>query len=42
LSQPLPAYALVRVYDGQAVIEDLIVGDRSIHDWLKDMPSKEP
>lgn len=32
----LPAYALVRILDGDAVIEDLIVGDRSIHDWLKD------
>lgn len=34
MSQPLPAYALVRVLHGRAVIEDLIVGDRSIHDWL--------
>lgn len=32
----LPAYALVRILDGDAVIEDLIVGDRSIHYWLKD------
>ncbi len=32
----LPAYALVRILDGNAVIEDLIVGDRSIHDWLND------
>ncbi|MCB0765009.1 MAG: GDYXXLXY domain-containing protein [Flavobacteriales bacterium] len=30
----LPAYALVRVLDGQGVIEDLMVGDRSIHQWL--------
>lgn len=35
VQQPLPAYALVRVYNGEAVIEDLIVGDRSIQDWLK-------
>lgn len=32
----LPAYAQVRILDGDAVIEDLIVGDRSIHDWIKD------
>lgn len=35
VQQPLPAYALVRVYEGEAVIEDLIIGDRSIEDWLK-------
>lgn len=35
VQQPLPAYALVRVYNGEAVVEDLIVGDRSIQDWLK-------
>jgi uncharacterized membrane-anchored protein len=34
--QPLPAYAVVRVYQGEAVIEDLIVGDKSIHEWLKE------
>lgn len=39
VSQPLPAYAVVRVYKGQAVIEDLIVGERSIHDWLEEVPS---
>lgn len=32
----LPAYALVRVLEGCGIIEDLIVGDRSIHDWLKE------
>jgi uncharacterized membrane-anchored protein len=31
----LPAYALVRVLDGQAVIEDLIVGDRPIREWVE-------
>ncbi len=36
VSQPLPAFALVRVYEGEAVIEDLIVGDRSIHAWLNE------
>lgn len=40
VSQPLPAYALVRVYKGQAVIEDLIVGEKSIHEWLKEIPSQ--
>ena len=34
VTQPLPAYAKVRVYSGEAVIEDLIVSDRSIHEWL--------
>lgn len=33
---PLPAYALVRVLNGRAVIEDLVVGDRPIHEWLKE------
>jgi uncharacterized membrane-anchored protein len=31
----LPAYALVRVLDGQAVIEDLIVGDRPLREWVE-------
>lgn len=34
MTEPLPAYAQVRVYNGEAVIEDLIVGDKSIHEWL--------
>lgn len=34
--EELPSFALVRVLDGRAVIEDLIVGDRSIQAWLKD------
>jgi len=34
--EALPSFALVRVLDGRAVIEDLIVGDRSIQAWLKD------
>ncbi|MBK9176483.1 MAG: GDYXXLXY domain-containing protein [Flavobacteriales bacterium] len=37
---PLPAYALVRVLNGRAVIEDLIVGNRSIHEWLKEPEEK--
>lgn len=36
LIQPLPSHALVRILDGEAVIQDLIVGDRSIHEWLTD------
>jgi len=36
MAQPLPAYAQVRVLDGRAVIEDLIVDERSIHEWLAD------
>lgn len=37
-SDPLPAHAVVRVLDGRAVIEDLIVGGRPIQDWLRDQP----
>lgn len=33
--QPRPAHAVVRVLDGEAVIEDLVVDGRSIHEWLK-------
>lgn len=36
VSQPLPTYALVRVYEGEAVIEDLIIGGRSIDDRLNE------
>ena len=42
MTQPLPAYALVRVFDGQAVIEDLIVGDKSIHQWMNELPASTP
>ncbi|MBK6371274.1 MAG: GDYXXLXY domain-containing protein [Flavobacteriales bacterium] len=34
----LPSYAEVRILSGEAVITDLIVGDRSIHEWLKEVP----
>lgn len=37
----LPTYAVVRILNGEAVIEDLIVGDRSIHAWLKEPPANE-
>ena len=36
-AEPLPAYAVVRVLDGEVVITDLVVGERSIHEWLKEM-----
>lgn len=37
--EPLPAYAVVRVLNGEAVIEDLVVGDRSIQQWMnEDLP----
>ena len=36
LIQPLPAHALVRVLDGKAVVEDLIIDGRSIHEWLSE------
>lgn len=43
VSQPLPAYAAVRILDGDAVIEDLVVGERSIYEWLKeDEPRSAP
>ncbi len=32
----LPSYAVVRVLDGEAVIEDLRVGDRSIKEWIRE------
>jgi uncharacterized membrane-anchored protein len=35
-SDPLPAHAVVRVLDGKAVIEDLVVDGRPIQDWLID------
>jgi uncharacterized membrane-anchored protein len=41
LVQPLPSHAVVRILNGRAVIEDLVVGGRSIHEWLKDMPASE-
>jgi len=38
--EPLPAHAVVRVLRGKGVVEDLVVGDRSIHKWLG-MPTDE-
>jgi len=32
----LPSYAVVRVLNGAAVIEDLRVGDRSIQEWMRE------
>lgn len=34
----LPAYAVVRVLEGRTVITDLVVGDKSIHEWLMEAP----
>lgn len=42
VAQPLPAYAAVRILNGEAVIEDLIVGDKSIYEWLKEEPKNIP
>lgn len=39
MGEPLPAHAVVRVLGGDAVIDDLIVGNRSIHEWLKEQPA---
>ena len=38
----LPAYAVVRVLEGRTVITDLVVGDKSIHEWLKEAPRGTP
>ena len=32
----LPAYAVVRILEGEGVIEDLVIGDRSIQLWLQE------
>lgn len=42
VSQPLPAFAVVRILNGEAVIEDLVVGDKSIYEWLKEEPRVVP
>ncbi|MBL7964866.1 MAG: GDYXXLXY domain-containing protein [Flavobacteriales bacterium] len=34
--EPLPAHAVVRVLNGDAVIEDLVVGDKSIQEWMNE------
>jgi uncharacterized membrane-anchored protein len=38
--EPLPAYAVVRVLNGKAVIEDLVIGDRPLKEWLKEFHAK--
>lgn len=30
------AYALVRVYHGEAIVQDLIIGNKPIHQWIKE------
>lgn len=37
---PLPAYAMVRLLDGQPVLEDLIVADRPLREWLAASPEE--
>jgi uncharacterized membrane-anchored protein len=39
--QPRPAHAVVRVLDGEAVIEDLVVDGRSIHEWLQELQADQ-
>lgn len=39
---PMPAHAVVHVLNGESVITDLVVGGRSIHEWLKDPPQPVP
>ncbi len=34
-SAPLPAHAVVRVHEGRAVVEDLVVGGRPLRAWLE-------
>ena len=38
--EPLPAYAVVRVWNGKAVIEDLVIGNRPLKEWLKEFHAK--
>ena len=38
--EPLPAYAVVRVLDGKAVIENLVIGDRPLKEWLEEFHAK--
>jgi len=38
--EPLPAYAVVRVLNGKAVVEDLVIGDRPVKDWLEEFHAK--
>lgn len=33
-ADPLPAHAVVRVLNGRAVVEDLVVGGKPLHQWL--------
>jgi uncharacterized membrane-anchored protein len=40
--QPLPAHAVVRVLDGKAVVEDLIVDGRPVKSWLLELQAKAP
>lgn len=35
VSPGLPAHAVVRVFQGEAVIQDLIVDGKPLHEWLK-------
>ena len=39
-STPLPAHVVVRILHGGSVITDLVVGGRSIHEWLQDPPGE--
>ena len=34
--EPMEAYVLVRVYKGEAVVEDLVVGGKPIREWMKE------
>lgn len=38
--EPLPAYAVVRVWKGKAVVEDLVIGDRPLKEWLEEFHVK--
>lgn len=42
LIQPLPAHAVVRVLDGKAVVEDLIIDGRPVKSWLHELQAKAP
>jgi uncharacterized membrane-anchored protein len=38
--EPLPACAVVRVLNGKAVVEDLVIGDRPLKEWLEEFHAK--
>lgn len=40
--QPLPAYAVVRIRDGASVVEDLVIGGKSVQQWMREAAPATP